>query len=277
MGSLAHQQTPRLRSLAGFAVALRGLFNVAGGVPYHVAALRYRRDLWVPYHEAVARVLADWAPPQRQLVIVGPSAGWNLPLDFLQRFDHVVAVEPDPLARWLLRRRFTAVTWQMDGDDYFTPHAAGGWTANLDRLFERYPDSALLFSEFLGQMVALYPDSVAADSANGVIERAAFTAWKAHLRQRLHTRTFCSLHDRWVCAAPPIRAPSGPVDLDAGPPPGVWDATAWVADAWTAQVVPRGEQRLLLWHRLPDRWHAMAAVWARAPLIQTARAPQHPD
>jgi hypothetical protein len=177
----------------------------------------------------------------------------------------VVAVEPDPLARWLLQRRFRGVAWQMDTDDYFTPHAHCGWTSNTDRLFDRYPRAALLFSEFLGQLLALYPDAVALDGAVGATSRPAFVAWKRHLCARLQVRTFCSLHDRWVSSEPPLRGPAAAVDLDGCLPLGLWRDQAVVVDPLTAHIVPAAHHRLLLWQRLPQRWHAMAAVWSRSP------------
>lgn len=247
--------------------AWAGLWNVAGGLPYHVQAWRFRRRLWGPYRAQVAAVLAEWAPPQTELVIVGPSAGWNLPPAFLARFAAVTAVEPDPLATWLLRRRFPGVHWQIDSDDYFTPAGPRPWRENLDRLFARYPTEALLFSGFLGQLVGLYPDAVATEGPSGACETAAFGRWKAHLRAHLLSRSYCTLHDRWVSAAPPLLpgplalTAAGTVDADGPPPLALWAQQEPAVDPFTAGLTPQAPQRLLVWQRLPRRWHVMAAVW----------------
>ncbi len=259
MSDLAPLAPPTQPPLA----ALRGLVNGAGGLAYHLTALRFRRTLWQPYHAQVADVLALWAPPQRALVVIGPSAGWNLPAAFLARFDTVTAIEPDPLARWLLRRRFAKVHWQFDANDYFTPHGPLPWRDNLDRLFARYPHQALLFSEFLGQLLGLYPDAVATERDGALVTTPAFDAWRGHLRAHLQARTFCTLHDRWVSHTPPLPLPAPPLPfaVDGPPPPALWPQPDAALDPLTATLTPQPPQRVLLWQRLPGRWHVMAAAW----------------
>ncbi len=67
------------------------LLSPTGGLVYHLRALRHRRGLWAPFHRAVANWLAGWQPG-RELVIVGPSAGYALPAGFLMRFERVTAL-----------------------------------------------------------------------------------------------------------------------------------------------------------------------------------------
>jgi hypothetical protein len=81
------------------------LFDPSGGLTYQLRALRYRRGLWAGFHATVAGWLSDWQPNARTLVIVGPNAGHALPPGFLERFEQVIALEPDPIARHLLARR----------------------------------------------------------------------------------------------------------------------------------------------------------------------------
>lgn len=249
---------------------LAGLTNAAGGWPYHLTALRYRRALWTPYRLAVAELLRAWAPLETELVLVGPSAGWNLDAGFLSRFEVVYAIEPDPLARWLLRRRFPRVRWVMTARDYLSPQGPAGWTANLAQLFADFPDQALLFFGVLGQLIVLHPEAVAAEDGQEVIATAAFRHWKAALRGHLGLRSWCSVHDRWVGHQPPLAqalAADGATFLPAAPDPGqLWPAGAVVADVLMDELVPNGAKQLLLWRRLPDRWHVMEAAWARQPL-----------
>ena len=75
------------------------LLAPSGGLVYHLRALRHRHGLWAPFQRVVADWLAGWQPGRRELVIVGPSAGYALPAGFLRRFERVTALEPDPLAR----------------------------------------------------------------------------------------------------------------------------------------------------------------------------------
>ena len=65
------------------------LFNPTGGLVYHWRALRYRNSLWAPFRQAISRHLDAWDPPEKELVVLGPSAGYTLPPDFLERFDRL--------------------------------------------------------------------------------------------------------------------------------------------------------------------------------------------
>ena len=255
-------QQPRQSLLS----AARGLVNAAGGLNFHFTAWRFRKTLWRPYQHAVSRVLSAWAPTERALVIIGPSAGWNLPESFLTQFETVVAVEPDPLARLLLRSRFPRVRWQMDTTDYFTPQGTALWSDNLAALFTRYPTQALLFSEFLGQLVGLYPEAIVQEKDGALVETDAFVRWKAHLRAHLRTRSFCTTHDRWVSAVEPKALPSPPLPfpLEGPPPAALWPDPHVAFDPFTANLTPDVPQRVLLWQRLPVRWHVMVAAWQNA-------------
>ncbi len=169
--------------------AWHSAWNVAGGVRYHWQALRWRRTLWAPYTARVAAILGQWRQPTGRLVVVGPSAGWHLPSAWLEGFAEVVAVEPDPVARWLLRRRFPAVRWRFDTEDYFTPFGSRSWTDNTERLLTGQPDAAVLFANFFGQLVALYPDAVARERGETLAATPAYRAWQAAIVRSLDSTT----------------------------------------------------------------------------------------
>ncbi len=84
----------------------------SGGLRYHARALLWHRR-WLPFVERLGRWLRDeWAPaPRRALMLLGCSAGWCLPLELIASigFSRVVAVDLDPLALLILRRRLHAV------------------------------------------------------------------------------------------------------------------------------------------------------------------------
>ncbi len=80
--------------------------NTSGGLFYHLRALRYQKSLWARYQQETARFLEAWNPKAKTLVLVGPSAGYSLPLEFLKRFEKIIAVEPDALSRILFTQRF---------------------------------------------------------------------------------------------------------------------------------------------------------------------------
>lgn len=152
----------------------------AGGLVYHLRALRHRHG-WRSYSARLAGWLAAWAPPCRELVLIGPSAGWTLPAGFLGGFARVGVLEPDPLARRLLARRFPAARLAFGTLDCLAG-AEGPY-----RLAATYPDAALLFANVLGQQTAA----------------AAIPDYIRHLRTALANRHWASCHD--VLSAP--RAP----------------------------------------------------------------------
>ena len=84
---------------------MSGLINPAGGLRYHLRAARYSRALWEPFRWALGQWLLAWEPPEKNLVLVGPSAGYNLQPFLFERFERLVCLEPDPLARALFARR----------------------------------------------------------------------------------------------------------------------------------------------------------------------------
>lgn len=135
----------------------RSVFSPSGGIFYHWSAFRYRK-LWQPFCRQVARWLDEWAPPARELVIFGPSVGYTLSDDFLLRFNRVIAVEPDPFARWLFRRRFrhqrTRLELISDECLLWKPRA---WRQKLPN------DAAFLFSNILGQVNLIRPPDLDVD------------------------------------------------------------------------------------------------------------------
>ena len=155
------------------------LLDPSGGLVYHLRALRHRHGRWAPFHRVLAGWLAGWQPGRRELVIVGPSAGYGLPTGFLARFGRVTALEPDPLARWLLARRPDAGRLGFDRLDCL----AG--TDGLARLAAAHPQAAILFSNVLGQLPAPGGD------------------WRPLLARHLAGHAWASYHDVISTAARP--------------------------------------------------------------------------
>ncbi|MBS1208591.1 MAG: hypothetical protein H6R19_989 [Proteobacteria bacterium] len=127
------------------------LCDASGGLVYHWRALRYRHALWQPFIAQVARWLSAWQTPARELVVVGPSAGYTLDASFLARFARVTVLEPDPLARRLLHWRFPEIAFAYGDMDCFAsldgPYALAG----------TYPQAAILFANVLGQKLLDLP------------------------------------------------------------------------------------------------------------------------
>ncbi len=139
----------------------RALLGPAGGLVYHWRALRYQKKLWRPFRDQVAIWLRDWALDCQLLVLIGPSAGYTLPREFVLRFQRIVVVEPDPAAFLLFQSRFLVpVDWQRE--DFFDLSSSKPNPDKLLELFSRYPAGAFLFCNVLGQLPVLLREKRAA-------------------------------------------------------------------------------------------------------------------
>ena len=220
------------------------LFDPSGGLTYQLRALRYRRSLWAGFHAAVAGWLSDWQPDGSTLVIVGPNAGHALPPGFLERFEQVVALEPDPIARHLLARRPDARRLRFDKLDCLsTPDG-------LALLAARFPDAAFLFSNVLGQVAA--PGG----------------SWTALLSRHLQARHWASYHD----VISTTRVPDHRAPLRSATAPSLETLLAhfWtrgeiaVTDHETLHLGGRGPFSYALWPITPARWQVVEWVESQA-------------
>jgi len=120
----------------------------SGGLPWHFRAWR-SKALWSPTCGQLAAWLAKLQPKSKQLILLGPSAGWMLPSAWLQRFDYIHAIDLDPLAPRLFARRHGAalkaggVRWQYQSANALT---------ELPRLLQAYPQACVFFDNVLGQL-----------------------------------------------------------------------------------------------------------------------------
>lgn len=120
----------------------------SGGLIYHLRALCYnqasRNALWSQHRTSVEKFLEKWNPPEKTLVLVGPSGGYSLHESFLQKFETVVAIEPDPIARFIFSKRFSIhVNWVPKALPFH----------ELSKFTEMLPEaSAVLFCNLLGQV-----------------------------------------------------------------------------------------------------------------------------
>jgi hypothetical protein len=165
------------------------LMNPAGGLRYHLRALRFKNREWQPFRWNVGEWLLGWQPPESTLVLVGPSAGYCLQPFFFERFKRVIALEPDPFARYLFKRQLHRARLdpqpqlEFVGEDHLVSNPE-----RLPRLLADTPDSALLFTNVLGQLRAL----LGADDER----MPAFQRVKAAIREGLQGRSWASFHDR---------------------------------------------------------------------------------
>lgn len=177
-------------------MSFAGIANPAGGFRYHVRAYRYSRRLWEPFRWAIGEWLLGWEPSEPNLVIVGSSAGYNLQPFVLERFERVICLEPDPLARWLFARRLARAPLERRPrlefvvEDHLVHHPERlvPWVRTLG-------PSAVLFSNVIGQLRALL-DVNSASAPEFVRVREA-------VRELVSERSWASFHDRFSGAARP--------------------------------------------------------------------------
>lgn len=165
-----------------------GAFNPAGGLAYHALARRHAKALWQPFRCALGEWLLRWTPPETSLLLVGPSAGYNLQPSLFERFERLVVLEPDPVARFLFERRLRRAPLERQprlefiADDHLVQHPE-----RLVPLLERLDQPALLFGNVLGQIMVLL-DEPEPGPGLAAVQRA--------VRAAIAGRSFASIHDR---------------------------------------------------------------------------------
>ncbi len=157
-------------------------FNRAGGIGYHLVALKYQRTRWIDFRKNLTLWLKEWSPKSDQLLWIGSSAGYTVPKELLLRFKSIQVIEPDPLARWILKYRYPDLPLV-----FLTEKKIETDPKRVHELFSSSPGSAILFSNVLGQLGTLFP---------GWIESPQFQDWKNAITQELKDREFLSYHDR---------------------------------------------------------------------------------
>jgi hypothetical protein len=232
-------------------VLLRAFLSPSGGLEWHLRAWRQRAGPWADFRAELAAWLASWRPPARDLLLLGASAGWCLPDDFLPRFRHVHAVDLDALAPMLLRARHgraltrTGTVLTVERADVF---------ADLDRLLAAHRDHAVLFANLLGQRRFHRSDA------------ATTEAELAGLAAQLAGRAWASFHERLSGRAADLRFAPRAFDSPGALTPEALaqriGATGEWLDHLTTAVLPAAvPRRLMPWQLRSGRIHWVEAGW----------------
>jgi len=239
--------------------------NPTGGLGYHLTAWFRQRRLWAPFRTNIARWLSQWAPPERELLLIGPSGGYCLDLAFLGSFSRVTAVDIDPFARWIFRirarrvLRANGVTLHWDARDYLSAGNDGFSLDGLRELLGAHPNAAVLFCNILGQLPLLGDDRDPAHD-DGTPREGSFEHWLHGLPDVLHGRSWATFHDR-------LSGGLKPYGLDADTPV-PWSASEEIVEAHYKP--PRGKEVELVDHRTSElmvdapRWQF---TWEIAPRV----------
>lgn len=167
------------------------LLGPSGGLLWHWRALTGRRRTAATRH-GIAHWLGRWQPPCTDLVIVGPSAGWMLPREFLLRFKRIVAFDLDPSARWLFGLAHGLRLWQHGIELQWRSQ---DFTQGLATVLQARPAAAVLFCNVLGQLS---------------LERDDHAEVLARLPHQLKQHHWASFHDAYSGRIDPQRPPLRP-------------------------------------------------------------------
>lgn len=242
--------------------------NRTGGLIWHLRAWR-AQSRWAETREAIARWLAGVSPASDHLVLIGASAGWMMPSDFLSRFRRIDAIDIDPMAPALFgwrqgaALRAAGTRWQFHREDAL---------AALGHLLERWPQASIFFDNVLGQQIYRFSDLAALEDR------------LARLSSDLAGRDWGSVHDWMSGAAQPTSAMLAalwrPVEMTVEPTGYRLDgqgltvedcaqtllARLGAAGDWqdhlTSQVCPPGTRVMMIpWAFRPQKWHWLQAGW----------------
>ena len=228
-------------------------FTPSGGLVWHWRAL-WRRRYWTDFIDAVAVELARWQPPHKKLLLLGPSAGWCLPSDFLTRFHSIHAIDLDPLAERIFRfnhgralqRADVNLTFELE--NIFT---------SFDTLLDRYHDHAILFPNMLGQHIYHVADT---DTARHQIEA---------VKIKLRNRHWASIHDRLSGKIKSGRPLPEPMRMNEAIEPDRLAETLRLTGEWvdhlTTHVLPAGNERQIVGWRLLDDWMHIVEIGSVSP------------
>jgi hypothetical protein len=239
------------------------LFSASGGLVYHLRAWRRAHAQWLPFRAQIAGWLEQSLPATGELILVGPSAGHCLPLAHLAAFGRVTVLEPDPVARFILRRRLLEQRPQLKVDEerrdlLLAPLLQG--SAGLAALLDERPRATVLFCNVLGQLHFALSDE----------EQERFRdAFRERIAARLTTRAWASFHDRWSLDWAANTAEPAPLCFAARPSEnelgqGLFGAAGppvTVLDHGTGELFPAElPRRYLSWRVTPRALHVVEAL-----------------
>ena len=222
-----------------------GAWRPSGGLRWHLRAWRHRR-IHDPFRHDIGRFLQSWDHGSKELLVVGPSAGWFLPQSFLLRFSRLVLIDLDTSAPIFFRLRHGRALRQCGVD---TDWIQEDFVECLPRLLAVSRDPAVLFCNVLGQLA---------------LERTDAEARLAELPALLTVHRWASFHDRFS-ARVPVEAPPGeqaftshiPMDGDMLQKLGY--SGEW-CDHGTGGILPAGSLKCYLpWRIDPRRLHWIEA------------------
>ena len=235
--------------------------NRTGGLLWHWRAWQ-RQSQWQGACDDIGQWLDQVQPVRQELLIIGASAGWMMPVRWLQGFKKITTFDIDswaaPLFRWRHGRQLQASGTELTccTSDALTP---------LDAVLRAHPKAAVLFDNVLGQLRFQQPSI---DLASAQIDK---------ISRSMRAREWGSVHDAYS-------GPVYPASLAAGAPRGhpsvrvahpspaqnpeiaqfsaQFNARGEWLDHLTANLFPRGTPvHHIAWPYAPNYSHWLQAGW----------------
>lgn len=236
--------------------------NPSGGLAWHWRAWRSQAR-WASASEQIAQWLASVQTRRDELLVLGASAGWMLPMAWLSRFERVHLWDIDPWATRFFARRHGAAL--RSAGVQWTYHRADA-LAELPALLQAHPNAAIYFDNLLGQLRFHAPAGAAGVSQ---VEQAL-----GALRRALVGREWGSVHDAF--SGPALGPAAEPAAMrrrrrkdGASPTTDPWLLRLLPSGPWldhlTSAVFPLGtEIHDIAWPFESDYWHWLQAGWVNA-------------
>ncbi len=235
--------------------------NRTGGLFWHWRAWQ-RQSQWQGACDDIGQWLGQVQPAHQELVIIGASAGWMMPVRWLQGFKKITTFDIDswaaPLFRWRHGRQLQASGTELlcSTSDALTP---------LDAVLHAHPKAAVLFDNVLGQLRFQQPSI---DLACAQIDK---------ISRSMRGREWGSVHDAYSGPVYPARSAAGaprshPSVRLAHPSPAQnpeltqfsarFNARGDWLDHLTANLFPSGTPvHHIAWPYAPNYSHWLQAGW----------------
>ncbi len=215
-----------------------------GGFLYHYLAWKYKRKLWQPFTHSIDSWLNSWEQCSVKLLLVGPSAGYSIPPEFVYRYDEVTVIDKDPTSHFLFRRRFPQVKAQFTN---------ANWLQRYGELLRLHKESDIVFCNILGQLPIGFP---------------GWPTWKEQFVGQLSGKNWCSYHDIYS-----YRAKMRPIIHEKGFSKQVAAEELFhafstkykmrgitVIDHMSSDLFPDGPRRVVHWQRTKEDHHFIEMV-----------------
>lgn len=166
----------------------RYLIHPTGGLHYHWNAWKYKNKLWKSFQKSIENwLLQEWNPSSDELVLIGPSAGYQLPLVFLKKFKKIIFYEQDAIAAYLLKRKLKKNKILFEANEksisFFVKNKLS--LEGMIEIQKQHPDAAFLFCNVLGQLPIL----------KNQIEEQKWIEWSHALEVLFEKNDWASFHD----------------------------------------------------------------------------------